>query len=124
MPSQLLARLASAGPPISLAYELHGDAAAQPVVLLVCGLGQQLTVRAAPGRLSALSVLHSKLGLYSTSVWARRARNCRKRRFRRGQEWPQEAFVQRIQRSGHAQPRAVARHFHAAADAPRVLPAC
>jgi hypothetical protein len=38
-------------------------------------------VRARPGRLSALRVSHRKLGLYGVFVWARRALNCRKRRF-------------------------------------------
>ena len=39
------------------------------------------TVRTLPGRLSALSVFHSKSVLYGIFVWARRALNHRKRRF-------------------------------------------
>jgi hypothetical protein len=38
------------------------------------------TVRARPGRLSALSVLHSKSSFYGAFVWARRALNCTFRR--------------------------------------------
>jgi hypothetical protein len=39
------------------------------------------SVRARPGRLSALSVFHSKSFLYGAVVWARRALNSQKRRF-------------------------------------------
>jgi hypothetical protein len=39
------------------------------------------TVRARPGRLSALSVSHSESGLYVAFVWARGALNRKKRRF-------------------------------------------
>ena len=39
------------------------------------------TVRAAQGRLSALSVFHRKSVLYGASVWARRALNSQKRWF-------------------------------------------
>jgi hypothetical protein len=42
-------------------------------------------VRARPGRLSALSVLHSKLVLYGGFVWARRLLNIQKRYFPPGQ---------------------------------------
>ena len=42
-------------------------------------------VRALPGRLSALSVSHSKAGLYGAFVWARRALDGPFRWFRRGQ---------------------------------------
>jgi hypothetical protein len=38
-------------------------------------------VRALPGRLSALSVLRSKVGLHGAFVWARRALNNQKWRF-------------------------------------------
>jgi hypothetical protein len=37
--------------------------------------------RARPGRLSALSVFHSRLGLYGAFVWACRALNIQNRRF-------------------------------------------
>jgi hypothetical protein len=37
--------------------------------------GKVATVRARPGRLSALSVSHSKSGLYGAFVWGRRALN-------------------------------------------------
>ena len=40
-----------------------------------------ITVRARPGRLSALSVSHSKSILYGAFVWACRALNSSKRRF-------------------------------------------
>jgi hypothetical protein len=55
MPQQKLMRPSSSGPPICLEYEIHGDPAAQPVVLLICGLGAQMTewplgVRFAPSR--------------------------------------------------------------------------
>ena len=43
--------------------------------------GEGITVRARPGRLSALGLLHSKSVLYSTLVWARRVLNSPKRRF-------------------------------------------
>ena len=39
------------------------------------------SVRAAPGRLSAISVFLCKSVLYGASVWVRRALNSRKRRF-------------------------------------------
>jgi hypothetical protein len=39
------------------------------------------TVRARPGRLSALRVYHSKPFLHGTCVWARRPLNSQKRRF-------------------------------------------
>ena len=39
------------------------------------------TVRARPGRLSALSVSQRKSGLHGAFLWARRARNTPKRRF-------------------------------------------
>jgi hypothetical protein len=45
-------------------------------------LGNLTTVRARPGRLSALSVFHSKSVLYGDFVWARRALNRKKWRFR------------------------------------------
>ena len=44
-------------------------------------LDDGFTVRAVPGRLSAISVFHSKSVLYGAFVWARRALNGRKRRF-------------------------------------------
>ena len=40
-----------------------------------------ITVRARPGRLSGLSVLHSKLFFYGAFVWARSVFNSQKRRF-------------------------------------------
>jgi hypothetical protein len=45
------------------------------------GVDRACTVRSRPGRLSALSVLHSKSILYETFVCARRALNSPKRRF-------------------------------------------
>jgi hypothetical protein len=47
--------------------------------------GVDPAVRARPGRLSALSVSHSKSGLCGAFVRARRALNRQKRRFRPGQ---------------------------------------
>ena len=44
-------------------------------------LEERLTVRARPGRLSALSVPHSKSGFYGAFVWAHRALNGPFRRF-------------------------------------------
>ena len=41
MPLQRLTRPADSGPSIDIDYELRGDPTNQPVVLLVCGLGQQ-----------------------------------------------------------------------------------
>ena len=54
------------------------------------------TVRARPGRLSALSVFHSKSILYGACVWERRALNSPKRRFpaRAGGLRHQEALPQ------------------------------
>jgi hypothetical protein len=43
--------------------------------------GASVTVRVRPGRLSALSVSHSKSALYGAFVWTRRALNRQKRRF-------------------------------------------
>jgi hypothetical protein len=40
------------------------------------------TVRAHPGRLSHLTIFHSKSGFYGTFVWMCRVLNGRKRRFR------------------------------------------
>ena len=60
MPRLQLARPAGSGPLIEIEYELRGNPSTQPVVLLVCGLGQQLV------------------------------------------EWPEDAFIQPLLRSGRA----------------------
>ena len=59
-----------------------GMSAAQKALLLGAFFPVFTPVRAAlQGRLSALSVSHSKPVLYSAFVWARRALNIQKRRF-------------------------------------------
>jgi hypothetical protein len=52
--------------------------------------GEQLTVRAHPGRLSALSDSHSKSVLYGVFVWTRGALNSLTRRLRPGQVWQRQ----------------------------------